>query len=189
MSESGFQGKVIAITGGASGMGYATAKLLASRGAHVSIADVQEEGLEAVKAEIEQAGGKVMVTKVDVRDLKQVDSWISDTVSKFGKLDGAANLAGVIGKDIMVKRVDEIDETDWDFVLGVNLTGLMHCLRAEIPAMKSPGSIVNAASISGQMGHQFNGAYCASKHGVIGLSRCAAKECGPNGIRVNCFAP
>jgi NAD(P)-dependent dehydrogenase (short-subunit alcohol dehydrogenase family) len=189
MSESEFQGKVIAITGGASGMGLATAKLLASRGALVSIADVQEKGLQEVKSAIEEAGGKVMVTTVDVRNSKQVEDWISQTVAKFGKLDGCANLAGVIGKDVMVKNVDEIDSNDWDFVLGVNLTGLMHCLRAQIPVMNSPGSIVNAASISGQMGHAMNGAYCASKHGVIGLSRCAAKECGPNGIRVNCFAP
>jgi len=189
MATHNFSGKVIALTGGASGMGLATAKVLAARGAIVSIADVQPQKLEEVKSSIEQAGGRVMIAHVDVRDEDQVEKWISDTVAAYGKLDGAANLAGVIGSEATIKTTSEITRKDWDFVLGVNLTGLMHCMRAQIPHMKSPGSIVNAASVSGLVGWEKNGAYCASKHGVIGLSRCAAKELGPQNIRVNCFAP
>jgi NAD(P)-dependent dehydrogenase (short-subunit alcohol dehydrogenase family) len=118
-----------------------------------------------------------------------VSDWISNTVSNFGKLDGAANLAGVTGIDVLMKDVSEITNRNWESVRGVNLTGLMHCMRAQIPHIKSPGSIVNAASVSGLVRWAKNGAYCASKHNVIGLSRYAAKELGPKGIRVNCFAP
>lgn len=191
MSETNFQGKVIAITGGASGMGFATAKLLASRGAKVSIADVQANGLQEVKVAIEKGNaGEVMINTVDIRDQKQVEDWIKNTVSKWGKLDGAANMAGVIGKQSTKKTIEEIDSDDWAFVIGVNLTGLMNCLRAQIPNMKAPGgSIVNAASVHGQQGAVKFGAYCASKHGAIGLSRVAAHELGARGIRVNCIAP
>ena len=122
---SSFQGKVIAITGGASGIGLETAKLLSSRGAKVSIADVQDGPLQEAAAAIKSAGGDVLVSKVDVRNSEQVNAWISDTVSRFGKLDGAANVAGVTGRSIGVKTSDELEDDDWDFVIGVNLTGLM----------------------------------------------------------------
>jgi NAD(P)-dependent dehydrogenase (short-subunit alcohol dehydrogenase family) len=94
------QGKVIVITGGASGMGLETAKLLAKKGAKVSIADVQEGPLKEAVAEIEKNGGTVMGTVVDVRKRDQVENWIKKTVEAYGKLDGAANLAGVIGKQV-----------------------------------------------------------------------------------------
>lgn len=88
-----------------------------------------------------------MITQVDVRNEDQVNEWIRNTVLAFGKLDRAANIAGTVGKDVMVKGIEEINSDDWALVLGFNLTGLMHCMRAQILAMKSPGSIVNAASI------------------------------------------
>ncbi|KAB5530374.1 hypothetical protein GE09DRAFT_390678 [Coniochaeta sp. 2T2.1] len=190
MGSNNFANKVIALTGGASGMGYASAVLLASRGAKVSIADVNADGLERVKAEIEAgSGGAVMTTVCDIRDSNAVKSWIAATVEAWGPLDGVANIGGVIGRQIMRDTVAEIEDDDWDFVMDVNLRGMMHCLRAQIPHVKDGGSIVNFASTSGLVGHPLNGAYCASKHGVIGLSRCAARELGPKGIRVNCIAP
>lgn len=191
MSESGFQGKVYAITGAARGMGSATAILLASRGANVSICDVRQEDLENTKSAIEKLKkGKVMVTSVDVRDETQVNNWITASVERFGKLDGMVNVAGVLGKDTMHKTTDQISTEDWRFVFDVNVTGMMFALRAAIPHIKAPGgAIVNFASTSGQMGHAKNGAYCASKHAVIGLSRCVAKELGPKGITVNVLSP
>lgn len=120
-----FAGKVIAITGGASGIGLETAKLLSSRGAKLSIADVQEGPLQEGATAIQSVGGEVFTFKLDVRDRKQVDAWIEKTVHHFGKLDGAANIAGVTGRSIGVKTADELEDDDWDFVLGVNLTGLM----------------------------------------------------------------
>jgi len=181
--------KVIVITGGASGMGYETAKLLASKGARVSLADVQADKLEEVEKDIEKSGGKVMVTVVDVRKRDQVEDWIKKTVEEFGKLDGAANLAGVIGKHINITPIEDVDDDDWDFVMGVNAKGILNCMRAQIPHFNSGGSIVNASSVAGIMGMKRNASYVASKHAVVGLTRTAAKELGPKNIRCNCFCP
>ncbi|KAL4738824.1 hypothetical protein BDV11DRAFT_205670 [Aspergillus similis] len=175
-----FSGKVIAVTGGASGIGRSTVKLLASLGARVSIGDLQQEALQGVAKDIKDAGhGDVLIQTVDVRQASSVDSWIQETIRWAGRLDGAANLAGV----------KDFDSDEWDFVMDINLKGVMHCMRAEIRAMADNGSIVNAASIAGVMGFQNNAAYCASKHGVVGLTRAAAKEVGQQNIRVNCIAP
>lgn len=181
--------KVIVITGAASGMGLEAAKLIASRGAKVSLADVQAGPLEQAVKDIVAAGGTAMGTVVDVRDRTQVEGWIKATVDKFGKLDGAANLAGVIGKSINKTPLEDIDDDDWDFVIGVNQKGVLNCLRAQIPYMKDGGAIVNAASVAGLIGFPRNASYVASKHAVIGLTRTAAKELGPRQIRCNCFCP
>jgi NAD(P)-dependent dehydrogenase (short-subunit alcohol dehydrogenase family) len=118
-----------------------------------------------------------------------VDDWISATVTKFGKLDGAANLAGVIGRQNNTAGVADIDDDDWDFIFNVNTKGLMFCLRAQAPVMNEGGSIVNAASILGLIGSAKSMAYVASKHAVVGMTRSAAKELGARNIRVNCFCP
>lgn len=113
------ENKVIVITGAASGMGLESAKLLASKGAKVSLADVQEEALNQVVADIKATGGQAIGTVVDICNRAAVESWIQTTVETFGKLDGAANLAGVIGKHINVTYLQDIDDDDWDFVVGV----------------------------------------------------------------------
>lgn len=181
--------KVIVITGAASGMGLETAKLLASKGAKISMADVQEGLLKEAAADIEKAGGQVMYTVVDVRNRKQVEDWIKSAAEKFGKLDGAANLAGVIGKSINLTPIQDLDDEDWDFVMGVNAKGVLNCMRAQVPYFNDNGSIVNAASVAGVIGFANNASYVASKHVVVGLTKCVAKELGPRQIRVNCFCP
>ncbi|KAK5049936.1 hypothetical protein LTR84_004055 [Exophiala bonariae] len=179
---SDFEGKVIAITGAASGQGRALAQLLANRGALLSLADVNEKGLAETIESLENSSSHI-TTKVDVASSASVDSWIAKTVEKFGKLDGGANWAGVIRVNPIVQETDE----NWDFVMGVNAKGVFNCVRAQLRVMKDGASIVSAASTDGQIGWPAFSAYCASKHAVIGLSRSAAKE--HVGIRVNCIAP
>ena len=119
------EGKVIAITGGASGIGLATAKILASRGTKLSIADVSEPNLEKAKTTIKEAAPKfedILTYKCDVRSIDQVKDWIKQTVDKFGKLDGAANLAGTIGKNFSGFPLEDEDEENWELIIGVNLT-------------------------------------------------------------------
>ena len=193
--STNFEGKVIAITGAASGMGLATAKMLASRGAIVSLGDMNESLLQTTAKDIISAGGHAFATTLDVRNRSAVESWIFETVKREGKLDGAVNLAGVAGKQIGVATIEDIEDDAWDFVIDVNLRGVLNCMRAEIKAMGNPkeggrgASIVNASSVAGIIGMPKNGAYIASKHAVVGLTRAAAKECGPRAIRVNAIAP
>lgn len=184
-----FHNKVIVVTGAGSGIGAATAKLLASRGAKVSITDVQERGLDETVKAIEEAAGSVISAVLDVRDRTQVEAWISQTVSAFGKLDGAANLAGVTGKQTGFAQVQEIDDNDWDLMFNVNVKGMLNCLRAEIKVMNDGGSIVDASSVAGIRGIENSATYCATKHAVIGLTRTVAKEQAGRGIRANALAP
>lgn len=149
-----FEGKVIAITGGGSGIGLATAQYLAARGAKLSLADNRQEALEtateAVKSVVSNAD--VLTTVVDVRKSAQVQDWIARTVEHFGRLSGAANLAGVVSKNMGRVGVADGDEDDWDFVIDVNLKGVFLCLKAELKAIENGGSIVNASSIAGVRG-------------------------------------
>lgn len=194
-----FEGKVIVITGGASGIGLETAHLLYSRGATISIADLSEDALKSAVSSIKSAfpssTGNIFSAVVNVRQRSAVEEWISSFVKEHGKLDGAVNLAGVIGKEIGVKNIEDVTDDDWDFVVGVNLGGTLNCMRAEIVNMKTledggkGSSIVNASSIAGVMGMVKNSAYIASKHAVVGLTRACAKEQGSKGIRCNAIAP
>ncbi|KUL86736.1 hypothetical protein ZTR_04857 [Talaromyces verruculosus] len=180
-----FQGKVIAITGAASGMGLATAKLLADRGACISLADLNEQGLKtAIESLPTEHGNKHIYTVVDVRNSSAVNKWIEDTVELLGQLDGAVNMAGVI---LPVRPVTEETEERFSLVLDVNVKGIFHCTRAQIKHMKAGGSIVSAASIYGQIGAPGVASYCASKSAVIGYTRAVAKE-NPR-IRINCVSP
>lgn len=193
MSYQQLQGKVIAVTGAASGIGLAFAQIAAARGAKLSLADVSKEGLDKVAAELRAtatAGAdSVLAQVVDVRRMDQVQAWTDATVAQFGRLDGAANMAGVIPKDIGIHTLADQDLEQWDFVMAVNTTGLMHCLKAQTGVIADNGSIVNAASIAGVTGRAKNAAYSASKHAVVGLTRSACKEFGYRGVRVNCICP
>ncbi|UKZ72571.1 hypothetical protein TrVFT333_000203 [Trichoderma virens FT-333] len=182
-------GKVFAITGGASGIGLATAQVLSRRGATVCIADVDPEAMKAAEVYFSSLEVPHMITKVDVSKRKEVDAWIESIVKEHGRLDGAANVAGVIGKYHGVSPVSELDDDEWDKIIGVNLTGTMYCMRAELRNMVDRGSIVNVSSIHGLKGFARHGAYDASKHGIVGLTRAAALENGEREIRVNSVAP
>ncbi|KAH8882806.1 NAD(P)-binding protein [Thozetella sp. PMI_491] len=183
------RGKVFAITGGASGIGLATAKILSQRGATVAVADVDARAMGDTESFFAALNVPYMVTKVDVSKRVEVDSWIEDVVQKYGRLDGAANVAGIIGKIHGTVPVAEMDDDEWDRILAVNLTGLMYCLRAELRKVADGGSIVNVSSIHGLKGFANHAAYDASKHAVIGLTKAAAQETGARGVRVNAVAP
>ncbi|PSN61557.1 NAD(P)-binding protein [Corynespora cassiicola Philippines] len=178
-----FNSKVIAITGAASGMGLATAQLLSSRGAFVSLADINEEALKNAIDSLHNRNSHTYFV-VDVRDRASVESWISSTKTKYGKLDGGVNMAGIIAK---TSPVSEISDSDWDSSFAVNAKGVFNCIRAQLNAMGPGSSIVSAASVFGQFGAPGNAAYCATKAAVIALTRTAAKE--NQYIRVNCVSP
>lgn len=155
--------KVIAITGGASGIGLATAKMIAERGGIVCVADVNETALEAARDYFQtlhkdSAAARFSVDKVDVSKRADVDGWIARIVEQFGRLDGAANVAGVIGPNHAVGTLAELEDDEWDRLININLRGCMNCLRAELRSIVDKGSIVNVASI-----HGTNGLWLAQK--------------------------
>ncbi|KAK4500161.1 hypothetical protein PRZ48_008347 [Zasmidium cellare] len=176
--------KDIAITGAASGMGLATAQLLASRGAHISLADINPAALEIAISTLPGGPSNHIHSVCDVTSTESVDHWITSTIEKFGRLDGAVNMAGIIRP---TKRITEMSDEDWDLTFAVNAKGVFNCLRKELSVMGEKGSLVSAASTFGQFGAPGNAAYCASKAAVIGLTRTAAKE--SQHIRVNCVSP
>ncbi|KAI0396186.1 short-chain dehydrogenase [Xylariaceae sp. FL0594] len=184
-----FTGLVFGVTGGASGIGFATAKILSSRGATVCIADVDPDAMKQAEDYFNPLNVPYTITKVDISKRQEVESWIDSIVDKFGKLDGAANVAGIIGKHHGVREVKDLDDDEWDRIIAVNLTGTMYCMRAELQKIADGGSIVNVSSIHGLKGFAKYGAYDASKHGIVGLTRSAAKENGHREVRVNAVAP
>jgi NAD(P)-dependent dehydrogenase (short-subunit alcohol dehydrogenase family) len=141
------------------------------------------EAAAAIKSATPTA--EVMTVVVDVRDATACNAWIDETVKRYGRLDGAANLAGVF-KGVSLSKEDG---SAWDFCISINLTGVRNCMQAELKHLKSGGSLVNAASILGISGDAEAAAYSVSKHGVVGLTRSAAKEYGPQNIRINGIAP
>ncbi|MDI1488352.1 MAG: hypothetical protein OHK93_007627 [Ramalina farinacea] len=159
------EGKVYSVTGAASGIGLATARHLLSRGALVTIADVRQEALDAAVADLagQYESKNIFARTVDVTKSAEVATWIDETIQRFGRLDGAANLAGIEGKSITRKGIVDLDEEEWDEVINVNLKGVFNCLKAELRRMESNASIVNASSVAGLMGTKNCAAYSASK--------------------------
>lgn len=146
------EGKVFAITGGASGIGFATAQILSKRGATVCLADIDPDAMSRAEEYFTNLGAPFTITKVDISKREEVDSWIDGVVQKYGRLDGAANVAGIIGKHHGIREVADLDDEEWHKIIAVNLTGTMYCLRAELRKIVDGGSIVNVSSVHGLQG-------------------------------------
>jgi NAD(P)-dependent dehydrogenase (short-subunit alcohol dehydrogenase family) len=182
--------KVALVTGATSGLGEATARQLAGRGAQVVMCGRREEMGLAVERSIKEAGGNATFIRADVTERAEIEALIDRTMGSFGRLDCAVNNAGVLGPALT--PIADVEEAQWDEVMNTNLRGLWLCMKFEIPAMLQggSGSIVNLSSIYGIKGSEVgHGPYSATKHAVIGLTRSAAIDYGGQGLRINAVAP
>ncbi|MBA3853444.1 MAG: short-chain dehydrogenase [Gemmatimonas sp.] len=189
-SVRGLENKVALITGGGSGLGEAIGKLLASRGTKVVLTDIKLEAAERVAREIVAAGGTATALQQDTAKPEDHERVVAHAVATYGALHYAVNNAGIGGA---AAPAGEVDLADWKRVIDINLNGVLYGMRYQIPAMLKAGAsksaIVNMASIHGSVAAIGNGAYTAAKHGVVGLTRNAAAEYGPQGLRINSVGP
>ncbi len=184
--EKIFKDKVALVTGAAFGIGRATAVAFARRGATVVIADWVED--DTTIKQIRNEGGTAVFVKCDVSKNADVANLVNETVKKFGRLDFAANNAGIEG---LTANTHECTEENWDKTININLKGIWLCLKHEIPVMLKAGrgAIVNVASVAGLIGFPGLPAYVASKHGILGLTKTAALENAKLGLRINAVCP
>jgi len=185
--------RVTLITGGAAGIGKATARRFVEAGATVVICDVNQEAGETT---VQELGPNVHFYKVDVTDRQAVQAWVDDVVDKYGRVDVLVNNAGILRDNQLVKVKDgklakQMPEADFDLVIAVNLKGVFNCTQAVAPHMIKHGSgvILNASSVVGLDGNFGQTNYVATKSGVIGMTKVWARELGRYNVRVNAVAP
>ncbi|WP_210490233.1 SDR family NAD(P)-dependent oxidoreductase [Microvirga antarctica] len=180
--------KICLVTGGASGLGRATAQSLASHGNVVIIGDILEDEGRQTASDIAAAGGQAFFAPLDVTDREQVKAFIEMIAQRHGRIDCAVNNAGIEGS---LHKVDAYPDEDWQRVIDVNLTGVFSCMKHELAVMAAQGggSIVNVGSTGSLRGIGMMSAYIASKHAMLGLTRTAALEYGAQNVRVNILCP
>lgn len=187
---SSFAGKVAIITGAGSGIGAACARQLAAGGASVVVTDISLEAAERTVAELVADGATALAVQQNTAVAADSERVVAETLTAYGRLDLGVNNAGIGGAPGLT---GEVAPDEWDRVVGINLSGVFYGMRYQIPAMleSGGGAIVNIASIHGMVGTPLGGnsAYVATKHGVVGLTRNAAAEYGPLGVRVNAVGP
>src|SRR5436305_3240837 len=164
-----FENKVALVTGAASGLGLATARVFSESGASVVLADWNEESAQSAAKELANKGHKTLAIRCDVADDAQVEAMVKQTVATFGRLDAAYNNAGV--QNVLAETADTTRE-DYDRVMGINLRGVWSCMKFELRQMRQQGSgtIVNCSSLGGLVGGAERATYHAAKHGVLGLT-------------------
>jgi NAD(P)-dependent dehydrogenase (short-subunit alcohol dehydrogenase family) len=184
MIEYDYTGKVAFLTGGASGIGRATALAFGRAGACVAIASRNEAAGARARAALEAAGARALFLATDVRDERSISAAVQRTVEHFGRLDLAVNAAGIGGD---MAPVEQASQDVWDDVMATNARGVWLAMRHELPALLASGggAIVNVSSVYGAAGRAAHHAYVASKHAVLGLTRSVALEYATRGIRVN----
>jgi NAD(P)-dependent dehydrogenase (short-subunit alcohol dehydrogenase family) len=180
----GLEGRRVAITAGAGGIGLAIAEVLASHGARIAICDIAEDQLEAARKALKPA----LAMRADVSRETDVDAFFAAIAQELGGLDALVNNAGIAGP---TGAVDEISLADWQRCIDVCLTGQFLCARRAVPMLKAAGggSIVGISSIAGKLGYAYRSPYAAAKFGVVGFCQTLAKELGPVNIRVNAVLP
>ncbi len=187
-ASGGLRQRVAIVTGASRGIGRAIALALAAEGANVVVNYASSSAAaQEVVAAITDAGGTAVALQADVSKLEQVDSLLSQTIEKFGRVDVLVNNAGITRDTLLLRMKPE----DWQAVIDLNLTGVFLCTRAVSKVMlkQKSGRIINIASVAGQMGNPGQANYSAAKAGVIGFTKTVAKELASRGITVNAVAP
>lgn len=179
--------KIAVITGASRGIGRSIALALAAKGATIVAVDMDQAATDAIVAELQAAGGKALAVVANVTVPGDADRMIDAATEAFGRVDILVNNAGITRDGLLMRMKDE----DWDAVLNVNLKGAFLCTRAAFKAMSKQryGRIINIASVVGQMGNAGQANYCASKAGLIGLTKSNAREMAKRNITVNAVAP